>query len=165
MEKIYNDLLQLEEWREQAILAMNKRQETIKKYFDKSTNSKDFQKDQFILLWNKEKEKPSFHTKFESLWIGPYQIKKLIGYNSYLLKYMKGIIQPFPVNEKHLEKKLCLPPLVKICIYSFSVLLIHIFSFFLFFCYFLLTPFFPMEEDSRFSATHRGNCPVVGAKC
>jgi hypothetical protein len=62
----------------------------VKKYFDKSTTSKDFQKDQLVLLWNKEKEKPSFHMKFEALWIGPYQIKKVIGYNSYLLKDMKG---------------------------------------------------------------------------
>jgi hypothetical protein len=37
-------------------------------------------------LWNKEKEKPSFHKKFEALWIDPYHIEKVVGYNSYLLK-------------------------------------------------------------------------------
>jgi hypothetical protein len=92
IQRRYNELLQLEEQREQAILTINKRKEVVKKYFDKSTTSKDFQKDQLVLLWNKEKEKPSFHTKFEALWIGPYQIEKIIGYNSYLLKDMKGII-------------------------------------------------------------------------
>jgi hypothetical protein len=30
------------------------------------------------------------HTKFEALWIGPYIIEKILGYNSYMLKDMKG---------------------------------------------------------------------------
>jgi hypothetical protein len=38
----YNELLQLEEQREQAILAISKTQEVVKKYFDKSETSKDF---------------------------------------------------------------------------------------------------------------------------
>jgi hypothetical protein len=107
MQKIYHELLQLEEQREQAIMAMNKRQQVVKRYFDKRTTSKYFQKDQLVLLWNKAKEKPSFHTKFEALWIGPYHIEKVIGYNSYLLKDMKGMIQPFPVNGKYLKHFFC----------------------------------------------------------
>jgi hypothetical protein len=68
----------------------------VKTYFNKCATSKVFLKDQIILLWNIEKEKLSFHT----LWIGPYQIEKVIGYNSYFLKDMKGIIQSFPINGK-----------------------------------------------------------------
>ena len=56
-----------------------------------------------MLLWNKEKEKQSMHTQFESFWIDPYMIEKVLGYNSYLLKDMNGIVQMFPVNEKHLK--------------------------------------------------------------
>jgi len=37
MQKIYHELLWLEEQREQAIMAMKKRQQVVKKYFDKST--------------------------------------------------------------------------------------------------------------------------------
>jgi hypothetical protein len=44
-----------------------------------------------VLLWNKEKENPSLHTKFEALWIGPYTIEKNLGYNCYLLRDMKDI--------------------------------------------------------------------------
>jgi hypothetical protein len=84
-------------------MAINKRQQVVKRYFDKSTTSRYFQKYQLVLLWNKAKEKPSFHTKFEALWIGPYQIEKVIGYNSYLFKDMKGMIQPFPMNGKYLK--------------------------------------------------------------
>jgi hypothetical protein len=74
---------------------MSQRQQIIKKYFDQSTTTKDFQKGQLVLLWNKAKENPSMHIKFEELWIGPYIIENILGYNSYLLKYMKGTIQVF----------------------------------------------------------------------
>jgi len=56
-----------------------------------------------MLLLNKEKEKPSLHIKFEALQIGPYMIENILGYNYYLLKYMKGTVQMFPVNGKHLQ--------------------------------------------------------------
>jgi hypothetical protein len=82
---------------------MSQRQQIIKKHFDQSATTKYFQKYQLVLLWNKEKEKPSLHTKFEALWIGPYLIEKVLGYNSYLLKDMKGTVQTFPVNGKHLK--------------------------------------------------------------
>jgi hypothetical protein len=69
MQKIYHELLKLEERREHTIMAMNKREELVKKYFDKRTTSNNFHKDQLVLLWNKEKEKTSFHTKFETLFL------------------------------------------------------------------------------------------------
>jgi hypothetical protein len=106
MQKRYHKLLQLEEQREQIIMAMNKRQ-VVKKYFDKSTTSKYFQKDQPVLLWNTPRKKPFFHMKFEALWIGPYLIEKVIGYNLYLLKNMKGTIQPLPVNGQYLQHFFC----------------------------------------------------------
>jgi hypothetical protein len=67
LQKRYHKLLQLEEQREQVMLAIKRRQQVVKKYFDESTTSKDFKKDQLVLLWNKAKEKPSFHTRFEAL--------------------------------------------------------------------------------------------------
>jgi hypothetical protein len=33
-----------------------------------------FQKDDMVLLWDKRKEKPGKHGKFDSLWMGPYII-------------------------------------------------------------------------------------------
>jgi hypothetical protein len=88
-------------------MTIRKRQQVVKRHFDKSTTTRYFQKDQLVLLWNKEKEKPYFHTKFEALWIGPYQIEKVIGFNSYLLKDMKGTIQAFPMNGKYLKHLFC----------------------------------------------------------
>jgi hypothetical protein len=68
---------------------------------------KYFANDQLVLLGNKEKEKLFFHTKFEALWIGPYQIEKVIGYYSYLLKDMKGTIQPLHIHGKYLKHFFC----------------------------------------------------------
>jgi hypothetical protein len=56
-----------------------------------------------VLLWKKAKEKPSTHTKFEELWIGPYVIEKILGFNSYMLQDMKGKRLILAVNGKHLK--------------------------------------------------------------
>jgi hypothetical protein len=56
---------------------MNQRQQIIKNYFDQSTTMKYFQKGQLVLLWNKAKEKPSLHTKFEALWIESHTLLKI----------------------------------------------------------------------------------------
>jgi hypothetical protein len=53
---------------------------------------------ELVLLWNKDKENPSMKTKFESLYIGPYIVEKILVFNSYLLKDMKGKILMFPIN-------------------------------------------------------------------
>jgi len=82
---------------------MSRRQQNIKRHFDQSASVKDFQKGQLVLLWNKEKEKPSLHTEFEALWIDPYMIENVMGNFFYLLKDMKGIDHMFPVNGQHLK--------------------------------------------------------------
>ena len=60
-------------------------------------------KDQYVLLWNKAKEKPSMQTKFEAFWIGPYQIEKVIGCNSCIIKDLDGTVHKLPLNGHHLK--------------------------------------------------------------
>jgi hypothetical protein len=72
-----NQLLKLEEERVEALKKICQRQQNVKKYFDQSATIKNFQKGELVLLWNKEKENPSMHTKFEALWIGLYIIEKI----------------------------------------------------------------------------------------
>jgi hypothetical protein len=43
------------------------------------------------------------HTKFKALWVGPYIIEKIMRFNSYMLKDMKGKMLVLPVNGKHLK--------------------------------------------------------------
>jgi hypothetical protein len=75
----------------------------VERYFDQSTTVKNFQKGELVLLWNKGKENLSIHTKFEALWIGPYVIEKILGFNSYMLQDMKGQRLMLPVNWQHLK--------------------------------------------------------------
>jgi hypothetical protein len=103
MQSRFYQLMQLEEQREQALINIQKRQEVVKKYFDRGATVKDFHKDQFVLLWNKAKEKPSLHSKFDALWIGPYQIENICGFNSYLLKGMDDQVLKLSVNGQHLK--------------------------------------------------------------
>jgi hypothetical protein len=93
----------LEEERSKALNQTSQRQQSVKIYFDQSTTVNNFQKGELVLLWNKAKEKPSMHTKFEALWIRPYVVEKILGFNSYMLQDMKGKILMFPVNGKHLK--------------------------------------------------------------
>jgi hypothetical protein len=98
-----NQLLKLEEERRKALNQTSQRQQSIKIYFDQSTTVNNFQKGELVLLWNKAKEKPSMHTKFEALWIRPYVIEKILGFNSYMLQDMKGKRLMLPINGKHLK--------------------------------------------------------------
>jgi hypothetical protein len=85
---------------------MNKtsqRKQTVKKYFDQSTTVKNFQKGELVLLWNKAKEKPSMNIKFKAIWIRPYIVEKILGFNSYMLKDMKGKMLMLSVNGQHLK--------------------------------------------------------------
>jgi len=74
------------------------------KKIDESAIIKKFQKGELVLIWNKAKEKTSMQKKFEVLWIGPYIIENILGFNGYMLKYMKGKMLMFHVNQLHLKR-------------------------------------------------------------
>jgi hypothetical protein len=63
---------------------------------------KNFQKGELVLLWRKAKEKISMHT-IEVLWIRPYVIEKIMGFNSYILQDMKVKRLMLPINRKHVK--------------------------------------------------------------
>ena len=41
------------------------------------------------------------HIKFEAVWIGHYQIQKVIRFDTYIIKYFDKPIHKFPVNGNH----------------------------------------------------------------
>jgi hypothetical protein len=59
---------------------------------------RDFKEGDFVLMWDKRREKPGMHKKFDSLWLGPYQIKERIGTDSFYLATTDGRRMPFLVN-------------------------------------------------------------------
>jgi hypothetical protein len=82
-------LLSLEEQRKHALENLKKRQQTVKKYFDKKAKSAIFKVDDKVLLLDAAHVKKGKHSKFQKLWLGPYKIASIIGNNSYLLKDVK----------------------------------------------------------------------------
>jgi hypothetical protein len=81
LQKILNQFLRLEEERSESLQKISPRQYNFKRYFDESATIKKIKKGKLVLFWNKAKEKPSMHTKFEALWIRPYLIEKILGEN------------------------------------------------------------------------------------
>jgi hypothetical protein len=49
-------------------------------------------------VWDKRREKPRMHKKFDSLWIGPYRIEGKSGANSFILATLEGEKLPLHVN-------------------------------------------------------------------
>lgn len=69
-----NQIIELDEVRRKAVEQSLKNQIKMKKNFEINSRPKSFQVGDIVLLWNKRKEKPWKHGKFDSLWMGPYII-------------------------------------------------------------------------------------------
>ena len=62
-------------------------QQWIKRWFDKNVDGdKQFQVGDLVLKWDKASEAKGKHSKFQKLWLGPYQIAKKIGDATYRLQ-------------------------------------------------------------------------------
>jgi hypothetical protein len=83
---------------------MTRNQEKIKNTFDHKAKERNFAKGDLVLLWDKRKEKPGMHKKFDSLWGGPYKIMSCAGTNSFNLETMEGEILKLPVNALHIKR-------------------------------------------------------------
>jgi hypothetical protein len=85
-----NQVIELDEIRRRAYDQNCKNQSKVKKYFDKSSRQRDFIVGHTIFLWDKGREKPGKHDKFDSLWLGPYVIQEIAGPNSFHLIHLDG---------------------------------------------------------------------------
>jgi hypothetical protein len=103
-----NQLIELDEMRWSAFGKMERNQEKIKNTFDHKTKERNFTEGDLILLWDKRREKPGMHKKFDSLWAGPYKILSCAGRNYFNLETMEGEALKLPVNALHF-KRYCPP--------------------------------------------------------
>ena len=79
-------ILKLEEEREKAKQTHIHHQQVLKASFDlTSVSSKYFQIGDLVLKWDKAPEEKGKHTKFQKLWLGPFQIIKKISSSKFLL--------------------------------------------------------------------------------
>jgi transposase InsO family protein len=99
-----NQLIELDETRRSAFGQMERNQEKIKNTFDHKAKERNFIEGDLVLLWDKRREKPGMHKKFDSLWTGPYRIMSCAGTNSFNLETMEGEALKLPVNALHIKR-------------------------------------------------------------
>eukprot|EP00253_Pinus_taeda_P019632 PITA_19632 len=100
-----NQLVRLEELRDKARNKFRNNQMIVKRWFDRHlSKDKDYQVEELVLKWNKLNEPKGKHTKFQHLWLGPFQVTEKIGQGTYKLKTLQGETKKLPVNGQHLKR-------------------------------------------------------------
>ncbi|KAH9295602.1 hypothetical protein KI387_039190, partial [Taxus chinensis] len=51
-----------------------------------------------VLKWDVDRAKPGNHTKFDTIWSGPYMISSCKEHNAFQLSRLNGEELPIPVN-------------------------------------------------------------------
>eukprot|EP00253_Pinus_taeda_P013982 PITA_13982 len=101
----HDQILKLEEEREKAKIIHAKHQQIIKSSFDSiSSGFKQFQVGDLVLKWEKAHEDKGKHTKFQKMWLGPFQIYEKIGHSTFILQDLSGLRDSLPVNGLILKK-------------------------------------------------------------
>ena len=98
-----NQIIDLDENRKNALDHSIRNQDKIKRTFDKSSRPRPFRIGDMVLLWDKRRENPGKHKKFDSLWLVPYIIYDVADTNSFLLNIMEGERLLLSVNGKQLK--------------------------------------------------------------
>ena len=76
----------------------------IKRWFDKkSAENKVLEVGDLVLKWDKVHEDKGKHSKFQALWIGPFQVREKVGPHTYRLQTLEGRIEVLLVNGHDLK--------------------------------------------------------------
>jgi hypothetical protein len=104
-----NQMIHLQQSREEVYNKTKVVQKSIKNIFDKRTKEYDFELGDLAMRWDARKEDKGKHGKFDSLWKGPYIIHAFRGNNAFLLNNNDGTnLAGGPVNGRMLNHYL--PP-------------------------------------------------------
>jgi hypothetical protein len=98
-----NQVIQLDEIRRKAYDHNCRNQSKVKKDFDRSARQRDFMVGDNFFLWDKGKEKPRKHGKFDSVWLGPYLIREIAGLIYFHLTHFDGEPINIPQNGQQLN--------------------------------------------------------------
>jgi hypothetical protein len=71
----------------------------VKCWFDKGlVSNKYFQVGDLFVKWEKGNEPKGKHTKFQHLWLGPFQIEERVGSRTFKLGTLEGEIEELCIN-------------------------------------------------------------------
>lgn len=99
-----NQMIQLQQTREEVFQNTSKLQEKITKIYDKKAKADKFQLGDVVLKWDERNEEKGKHGKFKNLWKGPFEIAAYSGQNAFLLKEMNREDCPGGPNNGQLLK-------------------------------------------------------------
>eukprot|EP00253_Pinus_taeda_P035993 PITA_35993 len=74
MHRRLNQMIHLQQTREEVFLNTSKLQEKIKKIYDRKAKVEKFQLDEVVLKWDARNEEKGKHGKFENIWKGRFKI-------------------------------------------------------------------------------------------
>jgi hypothetical protein len=98
-------LLMLEEEGEKAKSKFIAHQQIVKRWFDKNkAKEKNFEVGDLVLKWDRENEPKGKNSKFQNLWLGPFQVAEKIGAGTYRLQNLRGEPDALPVNGQALKQ-------------------------------------------------------------
>eukprot|EP00253_Pinus_taeda_P015232 PITA_15232 len=104
MQRRINQIVCLQQTREEVYNRVQILQEKLKKAFDRRTKAEDFNIGDKVLKWDSRRESKGKHGKFDSLWRGPFLIQAVQGNNTYFLENMNNIdLDEGPVNGRMLK--------------------------------------------------------------
>jgi hypothetical protein len=98
-----NALLDLEEQETFSLDIIKRRQQTVKRYFNKSEKAFKVKVNEKVLLWDSSHVDRGRHSKFQKLWLGPFKIAFVLGANSYILKDLEERLFSYSTNGSHLK--------------------------------------------------------------
>jgi hypothetical protein len=106
-QRIYT-LLTLEEEREKEKSNFIAHQHIVKRWFDKhKAKEKNFEVGYLILKWDRANESKGKHSKFQKLWIRPFQVAEKLGTDTYRFQNLRGGLDALPVNFQALKQYFC----------------------------------------------------------
>jgi hypothetical protein len=99
-----NQLIHVQQMREQVFNKSQLHQDKMKKDFDRHTKEYYFKVNDLVPKWDMRNEDKGKHQKFDHLWLGPFNIVAYHGNNSYLLQDLNGdLIGEGPMNGRFLK--------------------------------------------------------------
>jgi hypothetical protein len=95
----------LEEEREKDNSKFLAHQQIVKIWFDnRKAKEKNFEVGDLVLKWDKANELKGKHSKFQNLWLEPFQVDEKIGVGTYQLQNLEGKLDALPVNGQVLKQ-------------------------------------------------------------
>jgi hypothetical protein len=99
----------LDEEREKTKAKFTAHQQIVKRWFDKhKAIEKSFEVGDLVLKWDKANESKGKHSKFQNLWLRPFQVFEKIGASTDRLQNRRGELDTLPVNGQALKQYFCL---------------------------------------------------------